>query len=103
MDLLDRLILLVTHDNQISSNVSDYKNIDWIWIRERILYLKQKENIFPGVRIDINGYVCIIDCSKEEYISIFKDIIDFKNNFLLIVSYSHSEEVLIKEWKEIGL
>ncbi|GCL41733.1 hypothetical protein [Dolichospermum planctonicum] len=103
INLLDRLILPLTHDDQFSTNLSDYKNIDWIWIRERMLHLREKQNLFPAVRVDISGFVHIVDCSKEEYSSFFKDRIDFKNNFLLIASYSGVENVLIKEWKELGL
>ena len=103
MDLLDRLILPVTHDNQISSNFSDYKNIDWIWIRERMLYLREKENLFPAVIVDINGFVNIVDCSKEDYIIPLKDKIDFKNNFLFIILSTGIKTVLIKEWKEVSL
>jgi hypothetical protein len=106
MNLLDRLIPPVTHgeDDKLSSNLSDYKNIDWIWIRERMLILREKQNLFPAVKVDINGFVEIVDCTKEEYSSFFKDRIDFTNNFLLIASYGYDiKKVLIKEWKEVGL
>lgn len=104
MNLLDRLISPVTHDNQpLSTNIADYKHIDWIWIREKILYLRDKGVKFPAVEVNINGVVNIVDCSEEIEMNPIKNKVDFTNNFPFIVSYPGIKHILIKEWKELDL
>ena len=104
MNLLDRLIPPVTHDNQpLSTNIAEYKHIDWIWIREKLLYLRDKGVKFPAVEVKINGVINIVDCSEEMDMNPIKNNIDFTNNFPFILSYPGMKQVLIKKWKELDL
>lgn len=78
-------------------------NIDWIWIREKLLYLRDKGVKFPAVEVKINGVINIVDCSEEMDMNPIKNNIDFTNNFPFILSYPGMKQVLIKKWKELYL
>lgn len=103
MNLLDSLVLPINHNNSLSADLAEYQFIDWIWVREKILYLRERGVQFPGLKVDINGVFDIIDLSIYDYLIPIKDQIDFKNNFPFLISNGGIQTLLVKEWKEVGL
>lgn len=99
MNLLDQLILPINYKSDVSQNLSEYNHLDWIWIREEILDLREHGVEFPALKVNLIGEVGIVDISKEVYASVLN--IDFENQFVFITCSNEMEMMLIRSWDEV--
>lgn len=99
MDLLDEIVLPVNHRIPPSQNFSEYKHLDWIWIREEILRFRESGIKFPALKANLMEQVGIVDISREVYASALK--IDFRHQFIFITSSNGMEMALVRSWEEV--
>ena len=99
MDLIDMFTIPINYRNFSSQKLSEYKYIDWTWIREEILGRKRNKAVFPALRINSMGRVEIIDVAKEVYFSGFKHI-NLEEEFIFVTSSSSMEMAIVHKWNE---
>ncbi|MBW4519542.1 MAG: hypothetical protein KME16_07555 [Scytolyngbya sp. HA4215-MV1] len=99
MDLLDEIVLPVNYRISPSQNLSEYKHLDWIWIREEILRFRESGIEFPALKANLMEQVGIVDISREVYASALK--IDFRHQFIFITSSNGMEMALVRNWEEV--
>ena len=99
MDLLDEIALPVNYRIPPSQSFSEYKYLDWIWIREEILRFRESGIEFPALKANLMDQVGIVDISREVYASALK--IDFRHQFIFITSSNGMEMALVRSWEEV--
>jgi hypothetical protein len=100
MNLLDNFILPINYKIPPSHDLSEYTNLDWVWIREEILRSRERGIGFPALKADLMGRVGILDISREIYASSLKHI-DFESQFVFITSSNAMDMALIRNWEEV--
>lgn len=103
MNLIDEVTPSINYDMSLSSNLSDYKFIDWIWIKEEILNLRKNRVNCPAIKVNPLGEFDIVDISQEDYASLLSNKIDFEREFIFIISGNQNDVILINKWEELGL
>ncbi len=99
MDLLDEFLLPINYRIPPSQHFSEYKYLDWIWIREEILRLRDSGIEFPALNINLMEQVSIVDISKKIYATSLK--VDFRHQFVFVTSLNGMEMALVRNWEEV--
>ena len=100
IDLLDDLVLPINYGSLPSQNLSEYKYLDWSWIRKEILHFRERGIELPALKVDLMQQVSTVDISKKDYASCLK--IDFRHQFIFITCFSYGVEMaFIRNWDEV--
>lgn len=100
MELLDSFLLPVNYRVPPSQNLSEYKHLDWVWIREEILRFRERGIEFPALKANLMEQIGIVDIGKEVYASSLKKI-DFRYQFVFITSSNAMDMAFIRDWGEV--
>ncbi|MFB2897823.1 hypothetical protein ACE1CI_33315 [Aerosakkonemataceae cyanobacterium BLCC-F50] len=100
INLISEIIPPINVNCLPSLNLSDYKEIDWIWIKEEILRWRKNGIWFPAVEVNDLGEVNIVKIHEEDWLN---NQIDLTEEFILRICCNDIITYLVKKWKEIDL
>ena len=105
VNLIDEIISPCNYNCEIIFlKISEYKCIDWIWMKQQILTLYTQGFRYPVLELNSLGEfnIVIINTNDEPNLSLLTKHINFEKQFIFRQSINSVKMSLIQTWEEVG-
>ena len=105
VNLIDEITPPCNYNCEITSlEISEYKCIDWIWMKQQILNLYTKGFRYPVLELNSLGEfnIVIINTNDEPDLGVLTKQINFEKQFIFRRSINDIQMYVIQKWEEVG-